>query len=110
ISTRLSRGMSTPAMRAMPDLPLPLLVLGVVADHPDSAVALDDLAAVTHLLDRCSHLHVARSSPPGSSPAMADMDEFVPAPNSRPSATAHLRARHFIGTRKWPKQRPRFQL
>jgi hypothetical protein len=32
-------------------LPLPLLVLRVGADHPDDALAVDDLAVVAHLLD-----------------------------------------------------------
>src|SRR5262249_23312177 len=40
-------------------LALPLLVLGVVrADHAHDALAPDDLALVTNLLDRRSHFHV----------------------------------------------------
>ena len=38
-------------------LPLPLLVLGVGADHPHHALAVDDLAVITHLLDRSPYFH-----------------------------------------------------
>src|SRR3954447_2472821 len=57
ISTRLFRGMLTPAIRAIADLPLPLLVTRVLADHEDAAVPADDLALLTHRLDRRSYLH-----------------------------------------------------
>src|SRR5690348_2368038 len=50
-STRFSRGMSTPAMRAIVRLPLPLLVLRVRADDHHGAVAPDDLAVVAARLD-----------------------------------------------------------
>src|SRR5215210_3377573 len=58
ISTRLFRGMLTPAIRAMRPLPLPLLVTGVLADHEHPPVAADDLALLAHRLDRGSYLHV----------------------------------------------------
>src|SRR4051794_14741475 len=58
ISTRLLRGMLPPAIRAMPPLPLPLLVTGVLADHEHPSVATDDLALLAHRLDRGSYLHV----------------------------------------------------
>src|SRR3954470_7761955 len=57
ISTRLFRGMLTPAIRAMADLPLPLLVTRVLADHEHAAVPADDLALLTHRLDRWTYLH-----------------------------------------------------
>src|SRR5687767_6371965 len=56
ISTRLLRGMLIPAIRAMP-LPLTLLVALVLADHEDPAVPPDDLALLTHRLDRRTYLH-----------------------------------------------------
>src|SRR3954469_6171489 len=57
ISTRLFSGMLTQALRAPTDLPLPLLVPRVLADHQDAAVPADDLALLTHRLDRRSYLH-----------------------------------------------------
>src|SRR5215217_5365390 len=62
MSTRLSRGRSTPAIRAMPFSPslglaLPLLVPRVRADDPDDATPADDLALVAHRLDRRPNLH-----------------------------------------------------
>src|SRR6478609_3487101 len=61
ISSRLSRGRSTPAIRAMfrelPSLALPLLVPRVGADHEDPPAAADDAAAVADPLHRWSHLH-----------------------------------------------------
>src|SRR5258708_39969705 len=57
ISGRFSRGMSTPAMRAMSLLTLPLLVAGVLADDHHAPVAADDLALVAHLLDARLDLH-----------------------------------------------------
>src|SRR3954449_9559680 len=57
ISTRLFRGMLTPAIRAMADLPLPLLVTRVLADHEHAAVPADDLALLAHRLHRRSYLH-----------------------------------------------------
>src|SRR3712207_3174045 len=50
--------MLTPAIRAMPPLPLPLLVTGVLADHEHPTVPADDLALLAHRLDRRSYLHV----------------------------------------------------
>src|SRR5262245_48461976 len=56
--------MSTPAIRAMNELPLPLLltlallVARVLADDAHRAVAADHLALLTHLLDRRTDLHV----------------------------------------------------
>jgi hypothetical protein len=38
-------------------LPLPLLVLGIGADHPNDAFAVDDLAFVAHLLNRRPDFH-----------------------------------------------------
>src|SRR3954449_7367061 len=57
ISTRLLSGMLTPAIRAMTDLPLPLLVTRVLADHEHAAVPANDLALLTHRLDRWTYLH-----------------------------------------------------
>src|SRR5438552_12185986 len=48
-STRFSRGMSTPAIRAMTSA-LPLLVLGVGADDHHGAVTADDFAVVAACL------------------------------------------------------------
>src|SRR6478735_8423499 len=56
ISTRLVRGRSTPAMRAI-RLSLPLLVLGVAADHADDTLPPHDLALVTNLPNRRPYLH-----------------------------------------------------
>src|SRR6185369_2028854 len=57
ISTRLFRGILTPAIRAMASLTLPLLVTRVLADDEDPPVAADDLALLAHRLDRRSYLH-----------------------------------------------------
>src|SRR5258706_10858181 len=73
--TGLSRGMSTPAMRAIQihslsrahtirpycQLTLALLVLRDLADHPQHAVSTDDLALFAARLDRCPDLHDAYS-------------------------------------------------
>src|SRR3954452_5705575 len=56
-STRLLRGTLTPAIRAMTQLPLTLLVAGGLADDEHRAVATDDLALLAHRLDRRSYLH-----------------------------------------------------
>src|ERR1039458_9575765 len=72
----LLRGRSTPAIRAMIPLllavscqpsalsncnpfylALTLLVFRVLADHPHYSLAVDDLALVANLLNRCSYLH-----------------------------------------------------
>src|SRR3954447_5650772 len=58
ISTRLLRGMLTPAMRAKASfLPLSLLVSRVLADDENPPVAADDLALLAHRLHRRSYLH-----------------------------------------------------
>src|SRR6478735_11413165 len=57
MTSRFSRGMSMPAMRAMRSA-LPLLVSGVVADDHHAAVPADDAALVADLLDAWSYLHV----------------------------------------------------
>src|SRR5918992_5197796 len=57
ISTRLLRGMLTPEIRAKVVLPLTLLVTRVRADHQHAPVPADDLALLTHRLDRRSYLH-----------------------------------------------------
>src|SRR4029079_15445576 len=61
ISTRLLRGRSTPAIRAMFPTPdrsaLPLPVARVLAQHADHALAADDDAILADLLDRCSDFH-----------------------------------------------------
>src|SRR5437773_170197 len=60
ISSRLSLGRSTPAIRAMseaPLLPLPLLVPWVGTDHEDPPAPADHTAAIADLLDRWSDLH-----------------------------------------------------
>src|SRR5919199_1634420 len=56
ISTRLLRGMFTPAIRAI-RLPLSLLVSRIRADDENPPVAADDLALLAHRLDRRSYLH-----------------------------------------------------
>jgi hypothetical protein len=43
--------MLMPAIRAIDQLPLPLLVAGVLTDHQDRAVAADDLALLAHGLN-----------------------------------------------------------
>src|SRR5919106_1046344 len=58
MTTRLSRGMSTPAIRAMTLLPLPLLVLGDDADHHHHAGALDHLAALAAGLHGRRNFHL----------------------------------------------------
>jgi hypothetical protein len=40
---------------------LSLLMLRILADNPDNALALDNLALLAHRLDGCSNFHVARS-------------------------------------------------
>jgi hypothetical protein len=64
IYSRFSRGMSTPAIRAMFLFPvlgffsaLPLLVAGVLADDLHATVPADDSALLAHLLDARSDLH-----------------------------------------------------
>src|SRR5437667_7410550 len=60
MSSRLSRGRSTPAIRAMSRLlllPLPLLVPRVGTDHADGAASTDHPAAVADPLHRWSDLH-----------------------------------------------------
>src|SRR5215217_5491149 len=49
--------MLTPEIRAKVLLPLTLLVTRVLADHQHAAVPADDLALLTHRLDRRSYLH-----------------------------------------------------
>src|SRR5215213_5948445 len=56
-SSRFSRGMSTPAMRATSALPL--LVARVLADDLHAPVAADDLALVAHALDAGTDLQRA---------------------------------------------------
>jgi hypothetical protein len=60
----LSRGRSTPAIRAIcvlrflrQLLALSLLVLGIDANHAHHAFALDDLALVAHFFNACSNFH-----------------------------------------------------
>src|SRR3972149_2572410 len=60
--TRLSRGRSTPEIRAIA-LPLPLLVAGVGADHPYPAAPAGDATFLAHLLCARSDLHVVVVSP-----------------------------------------------
>src|SRR5437868_10547308 len=63
---RLLRGRSTPAMRAMVllcSLSLTLFVLGINADHAHYALAVDDLALIANLLDRCSYFHETSFQP-----------------------------------------------
>src|SRR5665213_784875 len=63
-SIRLSRGRSTPAIRAKDcllvtqDLALPLLVLLDNADNAHDAVALYYLAFITDFFNRCSDFHL----------------------------------------------------
>src|SRR5687767_8228496 len=91
ISTRLFKGMLTPAMRAMSPLPLPLLVSRVRADHENPAVTPDDLALLAHRLDRRTYLHVP----------------FRMEPAKVSSAPARVAHRHHRGdcnarTQAWP--------
>src|SRR5262245_12481498 len=60
-SPRLSRGKSTPAMRAMsvPRSALTLLVARVRADDPHDTLSADHLALLAPRLDRRSNLHLA---------------------------------------------------
>src|ERR1700751_1492192 len=60
ISTRLLRGMLIPEIRAISTLPL--LVARIRADHEDPPVSADDLALLTHRLDRRSYFHVSSLS------------------------------------------------
>src|SRR5664279_716574 len=70
ISIRLVRGRSMPAIRAISkssypltlNLPLPLLVLLIRADHPNDAFPADDLALVANLTNRCPDFHAATST------------------------------------------------
>src|SRR6516225_5429744 len=63
ITDRLFRGRSTPAMRAIVRLlprslsALPLLVLRVLADHPNHSLALDDLALCAESSNRRTNFH-----------------------------------------------------
>src|ERR1700722_19458531 len=57
ISERLFRGRLTPAIRAICELALPLLVTLVLADHEHRFVAADDPALLAHRLDRRALLH-----------------------------------------------------
>src|SRR4051812_47518873 len=72
MSTRLSRGRSTPAIRATSTLlalALPLLVPRVVrADHEHAAAAPDDLAPVAHPLHRRPYLHLLSPSRSSTGP------------------------------------------
>src|SRR5437667_420891 len=70
-STRLSRGRSTPAIRAI-SLPLTLLVPWVRADHHDPATTPDHLALLTHLADDRTHLH--DGPPVGEQPGLVGPD------------------------------------
>src|SRR3972149_8854720 len=69
-STRFSRGMSMPAIRAIGPLPLPLLVLRVRADDHHGPVTANDLAVVAARLD-------------GSSDFQRILDEWVRARGGR---------------------------
>src|SRR5262245_32922341 len=88
ISTRLVRGRSTPAIRAIV-LSLPLLVLLVGADHPYDAFTADDLALDADLFHRRSDFHLfLRSrrrllSAPGV--ALQSVPDRHPAGSARPA-------------------------
>src|ERR1039457_2047369 len=56
ISARFLGGTSTPAIRAI-TLSLPLFMFRVGADDPDHALAVDDLALIANLFNRCAHFH-----------------------------------------------------
>src|SRR3954469_18092933 len=96
ISTRLLRGMLTPAIRAMPPLPLPLLVTGVLADHEHPPVAADDLALLAHRLDRGSYLHVPFR--------LASRKEALAEPSAAAAILRRLDRTPRLG---WPKARLR---
>ena len=60
--------MLRPSLSAASALALPLLMLGVLADHPHHPTAMDDLTLVTYLFDRCPNFHnlspqLARAEP-----------------------------------------------
>src|SRR5882762_9073658 len=101
------RGRSMPAIRAISQpllfhyfvgaleqpsraLALALFVLRILANHPYHSVARDDLALVTHFLDRCSYFHNSVSclvanpstSPRGLKPRSTDaeMSRLKPRP------------------------------
>src|SRR6185503_11480746 len=67
-SVRFLTGKSTPARRAIIRflfnllLSLPLLVLGIHANHAHHTVAVHQLALVAHFLDGCSNLHCFSNS------------------------------------------------
>jgi hypothetical protein len=58
-SIRLSRGKSTPAIRANPDLliSLALLMFGVIANDPDDAFAFHDPAFFAAYFNRRPNFH-----------------------------------------------------
>ena len=55
----LSRGRSTPSIRAMRLLALSLLVLGIAANHIQFALALNNFAARASFFDGCSYFHLS---------------------------------------------------
>src|SRR5919112_3275271 len=83
ISTRLLRGMFTPAMRAKAvPLPLSLLVSRVLADDEHPAVAADDLALLAHRLHRRSYLHGPFRRVWSSGAALAAVEAAATTPRS----------------------------
>src|SRR4051812_37580494 len=89
--------MLTPAIRAMFELPLLLLVARVRADHEDASVAADDLALLTHRLDRRTYLHDPfRLSPggaaleTGAAAATAPRSEIAARDTTAPNATEQI--------------------
>src|SRR6266508_396892 len=102
LSTRFSRGRSTPEIRAIPRVPpgggrsaLPLLVTGVGADHHDDAVTPDGLALFTDPLDRRLDFHlffllVAIGDPSSVQVIGRELDDHAVAGEDADVVHAHL--------------------
>src|SRR6266571_9572340 len=88
-ATRLSRGRSTPAIRAIA-LPLTLLVPWVRADHHDPAATPDHFALLTHLADARTHLH----DKPLTLPVWPSGRPAAPADRSARAPPIHSSSRH----------------
>src|SRR4051812_42538653 len=87
--------MSTPAIRANASssvrrLTLPLLMARVDADHPDDAMAPNDLALLAARLYRCLYLHLASLSIPLDRAATTRDHGSQKQPTPRPAAPGSL--------------------
>src|SRR5581483_624308 len=99
IHTCFSRGISTPAIRAISlalSLPLSLLLLGlgIGADNHHHATPLDHLALLAARLDRCRYLPAFSLSPLAATgaPALASRSP-APAPSRRGYSRPMIRPR-----------------